>query len=83
MSRMRVCRVLATCMNLMFAFHKLVLPLCSAFLLCLCCLFPRPADVYSSLSKRFTEFQEKNKAAKYQSSKGEPLLTHAWNEQVH
>jgi hypothetical protein len=29
------------------------------------------ADVYSSLSKRFAEFQEKNKAAKYQSSKGE------------
>ncbi|WIA41900.1 hypothetical protein OEZ86_009221 [Tetradesmus obliquus] len=28
------------------------------------------ADVYSSLSKRFSEFQEKNKAAKYQSSKG-------------
>lgn len=29
------------------------------------------ADVYSSLSKRFTDFQDKNKAAKYQTGKGE------------
>lgn len=37
------------------------------------------ADVYSSLSKRFSEFQEKNKAAKYQSSKagaaGQPAMS--------
>ena len=28
------------------------------------------ADVYTTLSKRMTDFQDKNKAAKYQTGKG-------------